>query len=225
AAYGGMLLGGMVRQIGASIAATPVRAGMYAAAGIAVGMFPALTRAPLAVAASALVAFATTRLAASQRGRPFMWNRRFEVPVLRSSAPFYALFLALIVLLPLSDGVAQWSLGVGFTGVGQLWDKAEILRFLVRVAAFTLLGYMIAEYRGREEETLRDAIPRVLRWTIAAATGAEVVLGYRAGRGASVAQWGFVVLASLYGGWLYRLQRDHVVTILGEPAEAVPTDL
>ena len=60
----------------------------------------------------------------------------------------------------------------------------------------------------------------------APATAAEVVLGYRAGRGASVAQWGFVVLASLYGGWLYRLQRAHVVAVLHDtkPVEPIPTD-
>jgi glycopeptide antibiotics resistance protein len=226
AAYAGVLLGGVLRHLGTGVALTPLRGGLFAAGGIVVGMFPALITAPVAIAASALVAFAVTQAAATQRGRPFMWNRRFEVAVLRSSAPFYALFLALIVLLPLKDGVAQWSLGVGFPGVADSWDKAEILRFLVRVASFTLLGYMIAEYRGREEERLRDAVPRVLRWTIAAATAAEVVLGYRAGRGASVAQWGFVVVASLYGGWLYRLQRAHVVAVLRDtkPVEPVPTD-
>jgi len=225
AAYGGMLLGGVLHHMRIPIA--PARAGAYASAGIVIGMFPAITTVPLAVAVSATVAFVMTHLVATRPGRPFMWNRRFEVPVLRSSAPFYALFVVLVVLLPLLEGVAPWSLGVGFPGVADSWDKIEILRFLVRVAAFTLLGYMITEYRGREEEKLTDAVPRVLRWAIAAATAAEVALGYRAGRGASVAQWGFVVMASLYGGWLYRLQLDHVVAILREtkPADPIPTDL
>jgi VanZ family protein len=227
AIYGGLLLGGVLHHLRDAAAVTPVRAGLFAAAGIAVGMFPALPRAPLAVAVSAVVAFAVTQVVATRPRRPFVWNRRYEVPVLRSSAPFYAIFLGLIVLLPLGDGVDQWALGIGFPGVAESWNKAEILRFLVRVASFTLLGYMIAEYRGREEETLHDAVPRVLRWTLAAATAAEAVLGYRSGRGASVAQWGFVVLASLYGGWLYRLQLAHVVALLHDPkpAEPVPTDL
>lgn len=228
AAYAGMLLGGTIRHISAGTGVSPRRAASLAAGGIVVGMFPALARAPVAVAASALTAFAVTRLAATHRSRSPMWNRRFEVPVLRSAAPFYAVFLAAIVLLPLQEGVARWSLGFGFPGVADTWDKIEILRFLVRLAAFSLLGYMIAEYRGREELGLRDAVPRMLRWSLTAATAAEVLLGYRAGRGASIAQWGVVVFASLYGGWLYRLQRDHVVTLVSEstpPSEPVPTDL
>lgn len=156
-----------------------------------------------------------------------MWNRRFEVPVLRASAPFYAMFLVLMVALSLADGVAPWSLGAGFPGTAQSWDKVEILRFLVRVAAFTLLGYMIAEYRGREEQRLANAVPRVLRWTVAAATAAEIALGYRAGRGASVAQWGFVISAALYGGWLYRLQLEHVIAVSRETRDPrpIPRDL
>jgi VanZ family protein len=225
AAYASMLLGGVVRHMRLDV--SPFRAGLCAAVGIVAGMFPAVSKAPLAVLTSATVALVMTQLVAAQRGRPFMWNRRFEVPVLQSSAPFYALFLILLVMLPLAEGAAPWSLGVGFPGVAQSWDKIEILRFLVRVAAFTLLGYMIAEYRGREEQHLRDAAPRVLRWAVAAATAAEVGLGYRAGRGASVAQWSFVVVAALYGGWLYRLQLNHVVAVLREtkPVDPIPTDV
>ncbi|MFN8573477.1 MAG: VanZ family protein [Gemmatimonadaceae bacterium] len=229
AAFGGMLLGGTLRHMnvyrGSPISAE--RMGVYAAAGVCVGMFPAATRAPLAIGTGAVMAFVVTRLAAAPSARRPAWNRRFEVPVLRSAAPFYAIFIGLLILLPLLNGVAPFSLGVGFTGTAGVWDKAEILRFLLRVAGMTLLGYMVAEYRGREEKQLKDALPRMLHWTLATATCIECAMGYRAGRGASIAQWSLLVLSGLYGGWLYRLQRDYVVALLEEPREqdSAPTEL
>ncbi len=229
AAFGGMLLGGTLRHMNV-YRGSPIGAGRlagYAAAGVGVGMFPAIARAPLAIGASAVTAFVVTRLAAAPGTRRPVWNRRFEVPVLRSGAPFYAIFIGLLIVLPLLNGVAPFSLGVGFSGTAGTWDKAEILRFLLRVAGVTLLGYMVAEYRGREEKRWKDALPRMLHWTLVTATCVECAMGYRAGRGASIAQWSLLVLSGLYGGWLYRLQRDYVVTLLdaSDPQEAAPTEL
>ncbi|MFN8582551.1 MAG: VanZ family protein, partial [Gemmatimonadaceae bacterium] len=229
AAYGGMLLGGTLRHMNVyrTDTVSADRMGLMASAGIIVGMFPAATRAPLAIAASSVMAFAVTRIAAMPSARRPVWNRRFEVPVLRSAAPFYAIFVGLLVVLPLSAGMARFALGIGFAGTADSWDKGEILRFLVRIAAMTLLGYMVTEYRGREERRWQDAFPRVAHWTLITATIVECAMGYRVGRGASIAQWALLVISGLYGGWLYRLQREYVVALLDEPGtrELTPTDL
>jgi hypothetical protein len=149
-------------------------------------------------------------------------NRRFEVPLLTSAAPAYAAYLVLITVAPLLAGTAAWSAGVGFPGVAAEWTKIEILRFLELVAAFTLLGYMVAEYRGRVVEAYRAAVPRIATWGLASTLIGEAARGYHAGHGASLARGGVLLAATLYGGWLYYLQREHVVQVLSaDPADSL----
>jgi hypothetical protein len=70
-----------------------------------------------------------------------------------------------------------WTIGVGFPGVATEWTKVEILRFLEQVAAFTLLGYMTAEFRGRAVASYHAALPRLLRWGAVAVLAGEGVRG------------------------------------------------
>jgi hypothetical protein len=50
----------------------------------------------------------------------------------------------------------------------------------------------------------------------------EGARGYHAGHGASLARGLVLLAATLYGGWLYYLQREHVVQVLsGEPSRAL----
>lgn len=228
AVFGGLLLGGVMRHVRPTgdRAAAPWRYPLTAAAGLGLGMFPALGSNPLALTTGAAAAALSTRIAFTRQPQRPTRNRRFEIPVLRSAAPFYAAFVVAAVAFPLIAGASEFSLGAGFTGTAVSWTRPEILRFLVYLAAFTLLGYMIAEYRGREEGRLADAFPRMLYWTLAATTAAEVILGFRTGHGASIARWVVLSCASLYGGWLYRLQLNYVVALLNErTGDPAPTDL
>ena len=43
----------------------------------------------------------------------------------------------------------------------------------------------------------------------------ELVRGWHAGHGASAARALVIAMATVYGGWLYFLQRDHVVRLTG----------
>jgi hypothetical protein len=88
------------------------------------------------------------------------------------------------------------------------------------VAAFTLLGYSVAELGGRVLAAYVDALPRLLAWSIALAVALEAVRGFHAGHGASLLRAAVLVAAALYGGWLYYLQRAHVVRLLSDTPTA-----
>jgi glycopeptide antibiotics resistance protein len=215
--FGASLLGGMQRRHFGPVRALRAHATAGAAAlWFLAGAFPALPRRPTLLLTATLLVGA---LAWRQGSRPFApdaSNRRFEVPLLTSAAPAYGAYLALLTLAPLLHGVGAWEVGIGFPGVATEWTKTEILRCLEQVAAFTLLGYMIAEFRGRDVPSYRAALRRLLAWGSAAAIAGESVRGFHLGHGASLSRGILLLSAALYGGWLYYLQRSHVVELLAE---------
>jgi glycopeptide antibiotics resistance protein len=215
AVFGASILGGLQRshfgpdrRVSAhtTAAATMV---WYAA-----GTFPLLPRVPAIVAIGALVAglLSWRRGSVGYPGEGV--ERRYEVPVLRSAVPAYVAYLAILGASPLLGGIGTWSAGLGFPGVATEWTKVEILRLLELVAAFTLLGYMMAEFRGRVIERYREAFPRLAAWSGVACLTIELARGFDAQHGASAARALLLLAASLYGGWLYYLQRAHIRHLL-----------
>ena len=221
--FGGSLLGGMQRRHFGPVRALDARATAGGAAiWFVAGAFPALPRQPLLMLGGTLLVGA---LAWWQGSRPFVpdvSNRRFEVPLLTSAAPAYGAYLAVLTLAPLLHGVGAWQVGIGFPGVATEWTKTEILRCLEQVAAFTLLGYMIAEFRGRDVPSYRAALRRLFAWGAAAAAVGESVRGFHLGHGASISRGLLLLAAAFYGGWLYYLQRSHVVELLTEQQSGSP---
>ena len=215
AAFGAVLLGGMQRHYFAPTQGTPAhRTAGYAALWFVAGAFPALANRPVVVAAGAAAA-AGLCWWCGRGARSAQDNRRFEVPLLTRAAPIYAAYLALIVLLPMRRELDAWTVHAGFSAA--MSHQREILRLLEVVAASTLLGYMLAEFRGRTIVSYRDALPRLAGWTFALVGLLEALWGFRAGHGASIARAALMAAASLYGGWLYYLQRAHVVRLLSQP--------
>lgn len=221
--FGAVLLGGIQRfHFGPNRAMSPWMTGVAAVGWFVAGAFPSIPmRAGMLVVGVVLVCLIS--ISNGLRAfTPTQANRRFEVPLLESAAPAYAAYLAALTVAPLLGGVDSWQVGVGFPGVAIEWTKVEILRFLEQVAAFTLLGYMVAEFRGRAVRAYRDAWPRLARWGTTAALLGEGVRGFHAGHGASVARGIVLLTATLYGGWLYYLQRAHVVRLVSQ-SPATPT--
>ncbi|HEX4936232.1 MAG TPA: hypothetical protein VFV33_23790, partial [Gemmatimonadaceae bacterium] len=224
--FGATLLGGMQHfHFGPARSLRPEVTALAAVAWFVAGSFPSLPWRPAFLAAGAggvgLLAYWAGR-------RPFVAdqsNRRFEVPLLVSAAPAYATYLIALTVAPLLGGVDAWRVGIGFPGVAAEWTKVEILRFLEQVAAFTLLGYMVAEYRGRVVTSYREALPRLLSWGVTAALLGEGVRGFHAGHGASGTRAVVLLTAALYGGWLYYLQRAHVVRLLSRPVTTTVPDM
>jgi VanZ family protein len=208
-AFGAAIVGGVQRSyLGPSGTARPRHTAAFIAVWFVCGAFVLLRAHPFAlvagtVASSALCWWLGTRPAAAGP------NRRFEIPLLRLAAPLYGAYLGLIVAAPLAAGTGAWHLRLGFPEGSS--DRLEILRLLELAAAFTLAGYMVAEVRGRTEMRLTDAFLRLVGWGVGLAVAVEAVRGYHPGFGASLTRGTLLAAAAVYGGWLYYLQRAHVV--------------
>ena len=142
-------------------------------------------------------------------------NRRFESKALTEAAPFYVAYLLLLVAPVAGATESSWTMSFGFAAAMGIWATGSVLHVVELVAAFTLLGYMLAEFRGRRETRFRAGVGYVAAWTGGAAVVCEVLEGFHPEGGASVARLTLLVLAALYGAWLYHLQRAHVRRLLG----------
>ncbi len=202
AVFGGALLGTVQRrQLGPSGALTPAWGALVAAGWFLVGALPALASTPgTLLAGGALAGGVAWDL--GRRGpdaRPA--ERRFEAEALLRAAPFFAGYL---VLLPLGDPPQG----------ADVWTRLGILRQVEVLAAFTVGGYLLAEAMGRRRLRYRHTAWRV---GLAAGTAAGVLAMLRVDRGAvpaSLLALATHVVAAAYGGWLYHLQRAHVLALI-----------
>jgi len=137
-------------------------------------------------------------------------NRRFELPTLRMVLPLFAAYLALSSLWPLDAAVPAWYFGLALLPPWIEINNESLFVALEHVAAFTLVGYVIAEFRGRALLPYREMAGRVVRWGGGISLLLEFTRGFHPLYGASAAMLLFTVAASAFGGWLYHLQRDYV---------------
>ena len=145
-------------------------------------------------------------LAVALLGGP-LWNaalrreRRLEPQVVRALLPLLAVLLV---------GVSLHAGSVAVTGGGEA-ARESLLRVIAQAAAFTLLGYLVAESRGRRREPLRQLIA----WPLVAAIIMAVVLEFAVTPWHSLVRVGAVILATAVGATLYDAQRAHILTLLG----------
>lgn len=166
------------------------------------------------VAGAALVlGVAWLRSVATTRYRDADASRRVEIPTLRLVLPLFAAYLALSSLWPLQDADGTWAF-IGALLPGDDVSKAAIFVALEHVAAFTLVGYIIAEFHGRDLERYRDIADRVLLWGGGISVLLELTRGFHPAYRASALMVLFTVGAAVFGGWLYQLQRDHVRALI-----------
>lgn len=167
------------------------------------------------IGAATLRSIATSRLRASAGNGV---DKRFELPTLRLALPLFAAYLALSSLWPFDviARSAEWQGGLSLLPTGTPLSQAELFRILEHTAAFTVAGYVAAEYHGRDVRRYRDAVSKVLGWCMPAAVLLELLRGWHPRYGASGALLALATGAGMFGGWLYVLQRDHVRAIIAE---------
>ena len=180
-----------------------------------IGSLPRLSESPAVVVyGSGLIALATRILVVFPRFGESR-QRRFEIPVLKRLWPVYVAYLILLSLSPLPSRYWNWS------GVWGLYDLSGE-RFIVPVwwlmeyfAAFTLLGYIVAESHGRRSITQHTSILWSCFWCGLAAALLEICRGFHPRYAASFLQGLLAFTGSLYGSLIYWLQLSGIQRLLG----------
>ena len=170
-----------------------------------VGAAPGLIRRPLLVLGGAVLVAVVARLEAA-RPAPLGSERRFELPTLRRVWPLLVGYLIVSALWPLPWTPGSWHGGWGIADIADMPGIVPMLRALEYLAAFTLLGYTVAESRGRREERRGHRLTRLAVACFVAAAALELLRGFHPAHGASVLVLLFTGVVGLYGGLLYRMQ-------------------
>jgi glycopeptide antibiotics resistance protein len=191
---------------------TNAEAGFVAGAWILLGTFPMLAAHRVAGAALVVAAGAVTWLQ-STHGKTATGERRFEAEALVTVRPLIVAHVLCVALLPLASGFAPWDLRVSLTGFRGDIDL-QMLELLVPVATLTVLGYLLAEARGRRELSFGVAIRRIAAECALVALAFEIVRGFEPSAGASVAQFIVTLAAGILGAGIYHSQRQHIRWII-----------
>jgi VanZ family protein len=212
---GSMVLGAVYRhRFGPSGAIDRVRYAMLSSAWFLAGALPGLVLQPVWVVFAALAVGLGTALWSLERLPDSGPDRRFERETLRRVAPFFTLYLIFLA------GWPPWSEWVPFHGsfdTIRLWGEADtfaIMRVLEQLASFTVLGYLVAESRGRLERPYGATLPLLVGIGSVTAVFVEAVAAWHPGSGASPVRALLGVGITCYGGGIYHLQRSHIRWLL-----------
>jgi len=192
---------------------TNAGAGVVAGVWALLGTFPLLLRHPYFGAATVLGTGLTTWWEAWRQPPVEGPDRRFETEALRSVAPHIAVYVLAVILLPLASGVDSFHFRMALTGANGDIDLQQI-QLLVPVATTTVLGYLLAEARGRLEMRFWKITMRVVAECACVAVALETSRGFQRGVGASGSQLILMLAAALLGACIYYNQREHVRWIL-----------
>jgi hypothetical protein len=173
-----------------------------------VGVLPAASASPRAIGALAvLVVVLTWWLLRRGDGDA---EQRFEIATLQRFLPVFVLYLVVASLWPPFRALVPWHGAVGFANRLNNAGVLDVLVLLEQVGGFTLLGYAMAEWRGRRELTLTADLPLVSAAAAALAVALELAQGGLAGPGASLVRAGLSTAGAAYGLAVYHLARTYV---------------
>lgn len=183
--------------------------GVAGAAWFLVAGLPGFTERPLVLLAGSAALGLVVRWLALTPG-PVRPDRRFEVATIRRSAPLFAVYSLLLALWPWGVAPVPWRMGLGLIGLGDDPGVLPVARLVETLAAFTLLGYVAAEYRSRREESRASAMRGSAALAIGAAAILEVARGFQPEQGASLLRLILLGLAGASGGAIFVAHRNSV---------------
>jgi hypothetical protein len=131
-------------------------------------------------------------------------------------------YLILLMLWPWPWMPQPWRASIGFAEIADRPGVIPTLRILEDIAAFTLLGYMMAELRGRRQESLRHTLQWLLVYCLMGGGCLELARGFHPRHVASLAHLIVITGAALYGGAVYRLQLATVQRLLSLETHPAP---
>lgn len=170
------------------------------------GSVPSFGQQPgmMGVCTIALIGVARARLSRSRLSNGS--ERRFELPTLKRIFPLYGAYLCLLSLWPLPWMPGPWRLFLGFAEIADIPQVMPTLRVVEYIAAFTIMGYMVAEFRGRQEETLVSIAHWLLLCGVVVGGLLELMRGFHPQYGASLTHLLLATAGTVYGGVVYRSQ-------------------
>lgn len=133
-------------------------------------------------------------------------ERRFEIPVLRRAAPFFAAYFIALSLWPLGLELDMPRAVYHLSGLDPDPTIPQIFGVLEGTVAFTILGFMVAEWRGRTDESLARTVGRVVTVAASSTVLFQLLRGLRPNVDASLAEGLIHLLAALAGLILYQRQ-------------------
>jgi glycopeptide antibiotics resistance protein len=137
-------------------------------------------------------------------------ERRFELPTLKRILPLFGLYLLLLAIWPTTLPVDDWQLNIHFQELTFHDRIAFTFRFIEFVAAFTLLGYMMAEMRGRSSESAGRTLAWIFLAALISSIIIEIIRGYPPLLRSNILEIVFITAAALYGGVIYRLHLSSI---------------
>ena len=146
-------------------------------------------------------------------------ERRFEVATLKRLLPLYLCYLALLALWTPAADFGKWHFTFHLYGLDD-YALTFQYRFIEMVAAFTLLGYMLAEMRGRTEESAAHALTMVFFLSVSAALVFQVLRGFHPSDSFNLLGVMILTLAGSYGAVIYRLQLAAIRQLKSRPVSA-----
>lgn len=140
-------------------------------------------------------------------------EKRFEIPTIKKLLPIYIIYLLLLAIWPTTISPGEWQNNITFQKLVFEERLVFTFRLVEFIAAFTLLGYIIAELRGRKNE----GVETTLGWTFFIAAGSavliEIIKTYPAIDNINIFSIIIIISASIYGAVIYRLQLSAIESL------------
>jgi VanZ family protein len=188
---------------------------LVAALGFLVGTLPGFVVNPgLLALGTAAVALATA-LFSLIPGRTREADRRFEGAALNRIIPVFLLYLLLLAVWPPTPQSGRWTPEWGLVPELDHVSTEDVMSLLEYIAGFTLLGYALAERRGRREEPTGILLRRTALMGAVCAGVLELASAFHAGSRGSGLRLTMSIVAVGYGARLYAAQRAHIRNVLG----------
>ena len=133
-------------------------------------------------------------------------EQRFELSTLKRLLPLYIIYLLIIAVWPtmLQSGERQFN--ISFQELAFNERIVLTFRLVEFIAAFTLFGYMIAEMRGRKNESIEKTLGWIFFITLVCSITLAALRGYSPLISSNILAVVIVIAASIYGGVIYILQ-------------------
>jgi glycopeptide antibiotics resistance protein len=187
---------------------SPNKLSLMALSWFVIGAIPSLFIFPLQVMALALLICVIVQISTRFFKKKNIEERRFEHLTLKRLLPVYVVYLLLLTFWPTTFALSE----PGLSSQGLTFDERIVLtfRFVEFIAAYTLLGYMIAEMRGRKLEPHWYTFGLVFIIAFGSATVIELIGAYPSILSINIPQIILITSTSLYGAVIYRLQLTEI---------------